>query len=62
MHNSKHTHTHTHTHTFNPTENNCIKSHVQNMNALQPNVFLTLMHRLLVTNKERLALPSTNKS
>ena len=30
------------------------------MNVLQPNVFLILMHRLLVTNKERSVLPSTN--
>jgi len=32
------------------------------MTALQPNVFLTLIHRLLVTNKERSAVLSTNKS
>jgi len=32
------------------------------MTALQPNVFLTLIHHLLVTNKERLALLSTNKN
>jgi hypothetical protein len=32
------------------------------MTALQPNVFLTLINRLLVTKKERSALLSRNKS
>jgi hypothetical protein len=56
------THTHTHTHTLNTTENNYTISHPQNMNSIQPNVFLTLIYMLLVTNKERSALLSTNKS
>jgi hypothetical protein len=36
--------------TQNTTENNCIISHSQNTTALQPNVFLTGTHRLLVIN------------
>jgi hypothetical protein len=37
----------------NTTENNCIISHAQNTTALQPNVFLTGIHLLLVTSKGR---------
>ena len=35
----------------NNTEIWCINSHAQDTTALQPNVFLTGLHRLLVTNK-----------
>jgi hypothetical protein len=37
--------------TQNTTENNCIISHAQNTTALQSNLFLTGIHRLLVRNK-----------
>jgi hypothetical protein len=44
--------------TQNTTENYCIISQAQNTTALQPNVFLTTVHGLLVTNKEGSAFPS----
>jgi len=44
----------------NTTESNRIMSHAQNTTEVQPNVFLTWTHRLLGTDKERLAFPSTN--
>jgi hypothetical protein len=40
--------------------NNCIISHAQNTTALQPNVFLTGIHRLLVTKKGQSSLPGAN--
>jgi hypothetical protein len=44
--------------TQNTTENNCIISHAQNTTALQPNVFLSRIHRLLCTSKGRSRFPS----
>ena len=46
--------------TQNTTENNCVFSHAQNTTVLQPGVFLNGIHLLLVTNKGRSTLPSTN--
>lgn len=46
--------------TQNTTENNCIFSHAQNTTVLQPSVFLNAIHLLLVRNKGRSAVPSTN--
>jgi len=40
-------------HSSTKNENICIISDAQNTTALQPNVFLTLIHRLLVTNTGR---------
>ena len=37
--------------THNSTENNCIICHAQNTSAVQPIVFLSVIHRLLVTIK-----------
>jgi hypothetical protein len=42
-------------------ENICITSHAQNTTALLLNVFLTGIHRLLVTNKGGLAFHSENR-
>ena len=42
--------------TQNTTESNCVMSHAQNTNALQPNVFLSGIHRLLATNEGRSAV------
>jgi hypothetical protein len=46
--------------TQNTTEKNCIMSHAQNTTAVQVNILLTGVHRLLVTNKGLSALPSSN--
>jgi hypothetical protein len=46
--------------TYNITENNCTTSHAQTTTALHTNVFLTRIHRLLVTNREVSAFPSAN--
>jgi hypothetical protein len=51
MHSSNHT---------NTTAHSCIISHAQNTTAIQPNVFLTGIHRLLVTRKGRSSFPSAN--
>ena len=51
------------THSFNHTEhckNNYIISHGQNRTAIRCNVFLTVIHRLLVANWERSPFPSAN--
>ena len=44
----------------NATEHNFVTSHAQNTTALQSSIFLTGIHRLLVTNKERSAFPNAN--
>ena len=41
-------------------QSNCISSHAENTNVLQPNAVLTKAHRLLVTNKGQQAFPSVN--
>jgi hypothetical protein len=46
--------------TQNTTETNGIISHAQNTTARQPNIFLTGIHQILVTNKGRSALLSAN--
>ena len=45
--------------TCNAIQYNSIISHAQNTTTLQPNVLVTGLHRLLVTNKGRSALAST---
>jgi hypothetical protein len=47
--------------TYNTTENNCIILHAQNVTTFQPNVFLSRVHRLLVTNSRRSPFPSANR-
>jgi len=42
------------------TQNNCIIYLTQIMTVLQANVFLTRIHRLMVTNKGRSAFPCVN--
>jgi len=42
------------------TENNCIISHSKNTTAIQPNVFLTGIHRLFVTSNRRSSIPRAN--
>lgn len=46
--------------TQNTIENNCTVSQVQNTTALQPNIFLTGIHRLLVTDNRRPTFPTAN--
>ena len=41
-------------------QNNFIVLHAQNTTALQPKLFLTGLHQLLVTSKGRSILPSPN--
>ena len=47
--------------TYDTTENNCIILHAQNVNTFQPNVFLSGVHRLLVTNSRRSPFPTANR-
>ena len=44
--------------TKNTTDNECFNSHAQNTTALQDNVPLTGIHRLLIRNKGRWDFPS----
>jgi hypothetical protein len=46
--------------TMNTTERNCIISHAQTTTALWPNVFLNVIHRLVVTKMGRWVLSSAN--
>jgi len=46
--------------TQNTIENNCTISQAQNTTALQPNVFLTGIHRLMVRDNRRPAFPTVN--
>ena len=46
--------------TQNTTGHDCTTTHAKNTTTLRPNVFLTEIHRLLVTNKGRSAFPSAN--
>ena len=46
--------------TQNTTESNCIISHAQNTTALQLNIFLSGIYRLLIRSKGPSAFPSAN--
>jgi len=45
---------------WNNMQNNFIVLHAQNTTALQPNLFLTVLHQLLITSKGRSILSSSN--